>query len=244
MQKTTLFFWIHLVLGLVHLATGIVQFCVPTSFRATVTIGSRLTFDGDAVWTLVSDNVNPAYLSGLFLLLAAADHVYTAATVRSYLLTVETGAPVPQRWMEYSVSASLMNVLIAMLCNVQDLVTLMTVAVLTALMMTAGYVDEDVRSLTRYTTLVGWVCFVWIWTIIFCQFSSTATDAPAFVWAVVFVLFVLEALFGVVSALSSGYHGQSKYDNRELAYAALSLFAKQSLAWIAFGGLLHRDEAH
>jgi hypothetical protein len=60
-----------------------------------------------------------------------------------------------------------------------------------------------------------------------------AANVPGFVWAIMVTLFLLESSFGAVDAVQL-----KSYVHTEYAYCMLSLFAKQSLAWMTVQGVL------
>lgn len=60
---------------------------------------------------------------------------------------------------------------------------------------------------------------------------------PAFVWAIIFILFGLDATFAVVQYLQQKEIGRFKnYLHGEYAFIILSFTSKQLLAWINYGG--------
>ncbi|KAL4858912.1 hypothetical protein ACK3TF_001284 [Chlorella vulgaris] len=90
--------------------------------------------------------------SGVFLLLSAADHLLVVlprvnAVYNRYLCLNRN----PFRWAEYSVSASLMSVMIAQLCGVTDIHLLFTIAALMASTMLFGH-QMEVSNGARLTT--------------------------------------------------------------------------------------------
>ena len=88
-------------------------------------------------------------------------------------------------------------------------------------------------------TLSGWVPHLCGWALILCFFFQAVShgDPPAFVWAIIFVLFILDASFPVVLFFQQrGYGRWSKYIYGEIAFCVLSLTSKQLLAWMNYGG--------
>ena len=130
-------------------------------------------------------------LVAAFLLLAAIDHLTLSAgrPRRWYEANVARGIN-PARWWEYSLSASLMVVLIAMLAGVTELVALIAVFGANAAMILFGLVQErvnlgrddvDWRPVT-YGCLIGAV--PWIAIAAHLVFSATeGSAAPGFVVA-------------------------------------------------------------
>jgi hypothetical protein len=181
-----------------------------------------------------------------FLLLAAVDHGLMAAprVVGWYErnLAAETN---PARWWEYSVSASLMVVLIAMLSGVSEGTALIALFGANAAMILFGLVMERVN---RPGAPVDWRPFAYgcaigavPWLAIGLQIAVSASEAsvPGFVLAIFVTLFALFNSFAVNMWLQYRRTGRWRsYLFGERAYLVLSLVAKSALAWQVFGGAL------
>jgi hypothetical protein len=181
-----------------------------------------------------------------FLLLAAVDHGLMAAprVVGWYErnLAAETN---PARWWEYSVSASLMVVLIAMLTGIREVTALVALFGVNAAMILFGLVMERVN---RPGQPVDWRPFVygcvmgavpWIAIAIQLGHATAETDVPGFVIAIFFSLLVLFFSFAVNMALQYLRVGPWRsYLFGERVYLVLSLVAKSLLAWQVFAGAL------
>ena len=89
--------------------------------------------------------------------------------------------------------------------------------------------------------LLGFIPHFYCWAIIFCYFfvGAKQSSPPAFVWAIIFVVFGLDLLFAVNQLLQflqvKGWRG---FAAGEFYYIILSITAKQLLAWINYGGTL------
>lgn len=186
-------------------------------------------------------------LSGVFLALAAVDHVVCVVFWEYYTTLVEDyqHKAVWLRWCEYSISASVMNVAILLMCRCEYVSFLLFVPLLTTIMMMCGMASEPTQHNENNALLIanGWCCFAAIWITIVYFFAVAAKDGvPGFVIAIVVVLFVLETSFGVVHLVAS-----SKVDSvedsykREIAYTMLSLASKLSLALITYQGTKARS---
>lgn len=111
----------------------------------------------------------------------------------------------PLRFIEYSVSASIMLICIALLNGVSDINLLISIGVLTGMCQLVGLVVEYLKSpiLKWILHLTGWIQFFAAYSIIFFAFFASAngsneTKPPDFVYAIVFVLFTLYGCFGFV----------------------------------------------
>jgi hypothetical protein len=187
--------------------------------------------------------VGPAVAA--FLLLAAVDHLLVAGpAARWYERNLARGQN-PARWWEYSVSASLMVVLIAMLSGVSEATALVAIFGANAAMIFFGLVMEQVN---RPGAPVDWRPFVLgcvvgavPWLAIGLQIAVSASEAsvPGFVVAIFVSLFALFNSFAVNMWLQFRRTGRWRsYLFGERAYLVLSLVAKSALAWQVFGGAL------
>ncbi len=112
----------------------------------------------------------------------------------------------PLRFIEYSISASIMLICIAFLNGVTDINLIAAIAVLTAMCQLCGlvveYMKDDQIIWQWILHFTGWIQFLCAYGIISHAFfkSITATPAkpPQFVYVIVFMLFALYACFGAV----------------------------------------------
>jgi hypothetical protein len=153
------------------------------------------------------------------------------------------------RWWEYSVSASIMVVLIAQITGVSDIGALAAIFGANAAMILFGLLMETVnppgRPVTWTPFLFGCIVGVVPWLIIAYQFIGAVNRAPAgggpptFVYGIVVSLFVLFNSFAVNMALQYKRVGPwRRYAFGESAYLVLSLVAKTALAWQVFANTL------
>jgi hypothetical protein len=147
------------------------------------------------------------------------------------------------RWVEYSVSASIMIVLIAMLTGISDIAALIAVFGVNASMIFFGAVQEKYEqpggSLLPFWLgcLAGVIPWVAIGFYLFTPGSSA--QPPAFVYGVFFSLFVCFNAFALNMWLQYRKVGRWRdYLYGERVYVLLSLVAKSALAWQLFGGTL------
>jgi hypothetical protein len=182
----------------------------------------------------------------IFLGLAAVDHFVVATFYRrQYEGNVSEGVN-PTRWIEYSISASIMVVLIAMLAGVSDLVALLMMFGANAAMILFGLVMEKVNLGRQQTDWVPFIygCIIgavpWIGIVVQLALSQGEGDGvPGFVYGIFISLFILFNGFAVNMWL--GYRGKGRWRNPlfvELAYIVLSFVAKTVLAWQVYAGAL------
>ncbi|MFW6041346.1 MAG: heliorhodopsin HeR, partial [Thermoplasmatota archaeon] len=153
----------------------------------------------------------------------------------------------PYRWFEYSVSASVMIVIIAMLTGIYDLGLLIALFVLTAVMNLMGLMMELHNQTTEKTDwtsyIIGCIAGAAPWIVIGVSFGTAIVAAggsvPDFVIAIYFSLLVFFNLFAINMILQYKKVGKWKdYLYGERMYVVLSLVAKSALAWQVFFGTL------
>jgi hypothetical protein len=148
----------------------------------------------------------------------------------------------PARWIEYSLSSSLMMVVIAMLAGIYDIASLILIFALNATMILFGWLMELHNQTTQRTnwTAYWFGCFAgavpWIAVAIY---LAGAQDPPGFVYGIFASLFVFFNVFAVNMLLQYRRVGRWRdYLYGERVYMLLSLFAKSALAWQVFAGTL------
>ncbi len=153
----------------------------------------------------------------------------------------------PYRWYEYSVSASVMIVIIAMLTGIYDLGLLVALFVLVAVMNLMGLMMEKHNQLTEEVDwtayIIGCIAGAAPWVVIGIYFGgsiiASGGDVPNFVIGIYFSLLVFFNLFAINMVLQYKKIGKWKdYLYGERMYVVLSLVAKSALAWQVFFGTL------
>jgi hypothetical protein len=234
-------------LALFHAAQAVVILVLSNSFTLPVTLSFLEGPPGTKPSTNNIYNLRIGPLVAVFLLLAALDHALVAAPRihRWYErnLAIERN---PARWLEYSLSASLMIVLIAMLTGISELSALIALFGVNAAMIMLGAAMERANRSDRP---VIWLPFVfgsiagavpWIAIAIQIGYSQNQTgDGPGFVFAIFVSLFVLFNSFAANMLLQYKRVGPWRdYLFGERAYLLLSLLAKSLLAWQIFASTL------
>ena len=240
----------NLVVGLVHLGQGIAMLALSNDFALPV---SRTFLNGPPGSAPVQEpwfdvRLGPAVAA--FLLLAAIDHLLMAAPgVSRWYNGMLANERNDARWIEYSISASLMIVLIAMITGVTEIGALIAIAGVNASMIFFGLVQEHVARPSKGD--VNWMPFIYgcfagavPWVIIALQIASSeerATEGgvPGFVYGIIISLFLLFNSFAVNMVLQYKRVGPWRdYLFGERAYIVLSLVAKSALAWQVFANVL------
>ncbi len=192
-------------------------------------------------------DLNITYLVVLFLLVAGIVHLVVATKARArYEQVLERGAN-GLRWMEYSVTASIMLVVMALLAGVFDATSLLLILVLSIVMHALGLLVElhAKRSTTDWTAwriaclagLMPWVVFV-IYAIGTGVYGSTHLPGYVYgIWASMAVIFLGFATNFYLQRMGRGKWADYLYGER--VFIILSIVAKTALAWQIFAGLLH-----
>ena len=144
------------------------------------------------------------------------------------------------RWVEYSVSASIMVVLIAMLTGIGDVAALVAIFGVNASMIFFGLLQEHTERPGEGKLLPFWLgCIAGAvpWIAIGIYFFSPGAGAtpPGFVFGIFISLFVFFNAFAVNMWLQyRGIGPWRDYLFGERVYILLSLTAKSALAWQVF----------
>jgi len=234
----------NVVVGLVLLAEVVAIAALSNDFSLPVTASFMEGPPGSQLpppETLFSVPIGPAV--AVFLALAALDHLLVASpwVVGWYERNLQRGVNYA-RWIEYSFSASLMVVLIAMLTGISDVYALLAIFGVNATMILFGLLME--RRHAEDGT-VDWMPFwfgciagavPWIAIAIAIAGSEIRTgNVPGFVYGIFVSLFILYNAFAVNMALQyKGVGRWRSYAYGEAGYVVLSLTAKSLLAWQVF----------
>lgn len=178
----------------------------------------------------------------VFLALAAVDHLVVAAPrVHSWYEAQLRRRSNYARWIEYSISASIMIVLIGLFVGIRDLAAVIAIFAANTAMILFGLLMERQQrpgsadwSAYWFGALVGFVP----WALI-AVYVSKPPAVPAFVYGIVVVQFVLFFSFAINMALQYAGVGRWRdYLYGEVVYIVLSLTAKSLLAWLIFANVL------
>jgi len=241
----------NLAAGCLHLAQAVAIVVLASSFslpvQATYMTGPPGPSVGRQTVTLFS--LSFAWAIAAFFALSALAHFTVAGpgweSYQAQLLKCRN----PYRWLEYSLSASIMIVLIAMLAGISDIAALLALVGVNASMIGFGWMQE------RYETpgaglgpfWIGCAAGIvpWIAIAIYLAGPGARQHPPGFVYGIFFSLFVLFNCFAVNQWLQYKQAGRWKdYLVGERAYITLSLIAKSLLAWQIFASTLASSAAN
>ena len=147
------------------------------------------------------------------------------------------------RWVEYSLSSSLMIVLIAGITGITDIVALLALFSTNAAMIFFGWLMETgnaSRPARHWSAfLFGCLAGVVPWVSIVIYLVGAGDDVPTFVYGIFVSLFLMFNCFAVNQFLQYRARGRwADYLFGERVYIWLSLVAKSLLAWQIFANTL------
>lgn len=231
----------HLVqAGIVLALSNDLAFTVTAGFLSDDPVNQRGPVTPEGIFDLA---IGP--LVAVFLLFAAVDHLVTAAprAFDSYTDLVERRRN-DIRWAEYSVSSSIMIVLIAMLVGIRDVAALTAIFGVNSSMILFGILMERSED-PNAEGGPDWLPFIfgsiagavpWIAIGIY---TLGGPAPPAFVYVILVVEFVFFMSFAVNMWLQYARKGKwQSYVYGEKAFIWLSLGAKSALAWLVFANVL------
>lgn len=240
---------LNLGVGLVHAVQAVVLLALSNDLAVPIT--ARFLDDdpvrvlaqgGEVVPTTVFElPVGPAV--ALFVALAALDHLLVAGPVRGRYEAMLRQGRNDVRWLEYSVSASLMLVLIALFVGIWDLAALIGLFGLTSAMIGFGALQERFvrpgRASSRLPFWLGTLVGLVPWVVIGIHLLQDVASVPGFVIAIYAVELLFFSSFGLNQFLQYRQVGRWRsYLFGERAYVWLSLGAKSALAWLVFANVL------
>jgi hypothetical protein len=237
----------NVAMGVLHATQGVAVLALANDFALPVT-ATFMTgppgFSPAEVAPLFE--IRLAWGVALFLFMSAAAHFLTSAPgIYGWYRRNLDSSRNYVRWIEYSLSSSVMVVLIAMLVGIADIAALLAIAGVNASMILFGLLQE------KYETpgeSVSWNAYwfgvlagsiPWIAISIYLLSPGFAANPPAFVYGIFFSLFAFFNVFAIVMVLQYKRAGRwADYKFGESTYVLLSLVAKSALAWQVFGGTL------
>ncbi len=240
---------LNLIAGLLHLAQGVAVLLLSTNFSLPVT-GGYLKFNSATKHLDPGSNtlfhLPLPWLVAIFFFLSAAFHLAIATFYnKTYVANLAKNIN-RARWFEYSLSAGVMMVAIAMLVGIYDVMSLLMIFVLVAIMNLTGLAMEvynqgrqKVNWLAyRLGSLAGIV--PWLAVAFYIGNSNhVGSGAPTFVYFIFGSIFIFFSCFALNMYLQYKCIGKwADYLYGEKVYIWLSLIAKSLLAWQVFAGTL------
>ena len=219
-------------------------------------------------WLVQMGSVNLLDVCIGFGLITAGYHLLQAVFASTIARLTVGSAYNPVRWLEYSVTAPLMFVVISVLCGIQsDYLVWVSAVGMWSVMLVGGVAEGMYRSGGHPATLFagavgspeGLVLFLAaaslcgaLWAPIFGALTSVNKDPlrtssmPDVVYVIVGMMFGVYALFPcvfVVCSMRRSFFG-IRVDGvtAEVAYNSLSLIAKVALHWLLWTAVVMQDD--
>lgn len=238
----------NIAAGLLHLASLVAILFLANKFVLPVT-ATYMTGPPGSTFTnpILLFRTNVSYTIALFLGLSAFFHFFVSSKqiFPKYAQGLKENKNI-FRWVEYSLSSSVMIFVIAQLNGISDYAALLAIFGVNVSMILFGWLQE------QYTKpgdgqwlpfIFGCIAGIIPWIIIVIQLFSPSgpagISAPGFVYGIVISLFLFFNCFAWVQYKQ--YQAKGKWANYlrgEKAYIILSLVAKSLLAWQIFAGTL------
>ncbi len=239
----------NLGLTVLHAAQAVAVLVLASDFAITVTSSFPTGPPGSTPPTPSAlFDVPVGVAIAVFLALAGLDHLLTATVLRGAYDRQLGRQANPFRWIEYSLSATIMVLLIGFYNGITEITAVIAVIGANVAMILFGWLQEVANPPGRTaTTLVpfwfGCVAGAAPWVAIVVNLVGASRGdgpgVPGFVFGIIVSLFVFFMSFAVNQWLQyRGIGPWSDYLFGEKAYLVLSLVAKSLLAWQIFGGSL------
>lgn len=212
-------------------------------------------------WKLVptyeEDGVLPfTWLVAVFFLLSSLFHLLNITLLRSYYFSWLERCYTPTRWIEYSLSAPVMILLISYTLGIRSREVLLANFALVLITMPFGaWVEVVARpaSADAWTGSLAYRLYPWVlghipqcvaWALIILQFydgQDVADRAPWFVHLILWGEFVLFFSFGTATVVSQWYAPRYFYRG-EILFQILSLVSKGILGLVLLTNVLMLSE--
>ncbi len=234
----------NVALAVLHAGQAVAVLALANGFAITITASYPAGPPGttpNAPSRFFDVAIGPAV--AVFLFLAAADHLLTA-TVACSVYEADLRRGINRfRWIEYSLSASIMIVLIGFYFGLTGFTTVVVIIGANVAMILFGWLQERANPPDRVETTMlpfwfGTIAGAAPWIAIVINLVG-ADQAPGFVIGIFVSLLIAFFTFAVNQWLQYHEIGPWRdYAFGEKTYLVLSLIAKSLLAWQIFAGSL------
>jgi hypothetical protein len=240
----------NLVMGFLHLIQGGLMLWLSNKYTVPVK-ETLLGYDAvNQTFTTVTNtiiNLRLGPMIAMFLFVSAIAHLSVSTYGYSwYVRNLKKGINYA-RWYEYAISSSIMIVVIAALCGIYELSSLILIFALNATMNLFGLMMElhnQTTGKTNWTAFVfgsfaGLICWIVLGLYFFGALLTSSDSVPTFVYFIFVSLAIFFNIFAINMILQYRAKGRWKdYLFGERVYIILSLTAKTALAWQVFAGTL------
>jgi hypothetical protein len=240
---------LNLIAGGLHLASllAILFLSTDVSLPVVATYMSDAPGTGNFADPIDLFSLNISYTVAAFMALSAFFHFFVSSgpIFPKYVDGLKRHINI-YRWIEYSLSSSIMIVIILQLNGVTDYIALIAIFGVNVSMILFGWLQERYSQPGSGDMLPFWFgCIAGAvpWIAIFINMLSPSgppeTTVPGFVIGIVISLFIFFNCFALVQWKQYKAEGKwADYLHGERWYIILSLVAKSLLAWQVFVGAL------
>lgn len=268
--------WLHGMAGIAHLVQSAAGFALTNSVypdEGYFKVNNVLTWQEQVKTYDIGERYRLGNIVCIFPALSSMNHLWAVLDQKRYLGYVEKGYN-PVRWIEYSASAGLMFWVIGQLCGIADIKTLTLLLAGNATMQYMGLTTEqcvgrskkamaaqqsdqadDWKDMAWEQQVPGFTIFLGMWASLMIGFwtgvKNSKQDVPDTVYSIIFVLFSLMLVFGLLciayirgleqNTSKSRFSIQS-FRKVEVGYIILSLVAKSFLTWMTLFGVLFAQQ--
>lgn len=239
---------LNIIAGMFHMASALAMLAFSNAFSLPVTARYLAGPPGSSYTQPVTLwNVRVGYAVALFLGLSALFHFIIASRVffGRYIAGLSNRRNV-FRWVEYSISSTLMIVLIAQITGISDYGALLAIAGVNASMILFGWLQEKYTQPGTgdmlpfaFGCIAGIIPWLIVLVAVLAPNSPSSATPPGFVYGIIVSIFLLFNSFAYVQYRQ--YKAQGKWKNYlrgERAYIVLSFTAKAALAIQIFANTL------
>ncbi len=232
--------------GTLHLLSAVVMTIIASDFTLPITTFNLngppgTPVENGVLSTLVDVQLAP--LTAGFLFLSAFFH-YLIASVgfKKYGDELRHGRN-RFRWVEYSLSSTLMMVTIALITTITDLAALIAIAFANVSMILFGWIMEMVNQRDQTTWWApfwfGCIAGVGPWVALVAYILTGDEGPPGFVYGIIASIFLFFNSFAINQWLQYRATGKwADYLYGERNYIVLSFVAKSVLAWQLYANVL------
>jgi hypothetical protein len=239
---------LNIAAGAFHSILALVVVAFSNSFSLPVT-ATYLAGPPGSIFTdpVILFNMQVGYAVALFLALSAVFHFLVASNnfFKKYIKGLSDRINV-FRWVEYSVSSTLMILLIAQITGISDYGALLAIAGVNASMILFGWLQEKYEAPGSgqwlpfiFGCIAGIIPWIIILVAVISPGSPSDASPPTFVYGIIISIFLLFNSFALVQYKQYSAAGKWKnYLRGERAYIVLSFTAKAALAVQIFANTL------
>jgi hypothetical protein len=239
----------NLTAGALHLVSfiAILLLSNDASLPVTATYMTDAPGTGKFTGTIPLFDLNISYMVAAFMALSAFFHFFVASSkIFPRYIDGLTRHINKYRWIEYSLSSSIMIVIIMQLNGVSNYIALFALFGVNASMILFGWLQERYTSPGNGDLLPFWFgCIAGSipWVALAINITSpngpSESTTPGFVYGIVISLFIFFNSFAIVQWKQYKAKGKwANYVHGENVYITLSFIAKSLLAWQVFSGAL------